>query len=404
MRVAHVPTPPPQLGERLRRERALVLRIRHTLMLNASTHAKEQELAKKRQYHPSYQHKIRYSLITMVLCILLTACTANISNNGPGSASAQCASNCTIGTGVQGVKVFVEPDTGNQLIVNTIAEAQQSVWVEMYLLTDRTIINALEAAAQRGLDVRVMLEGHPYGSSGTISPTQTLDRLRAAGVKAQVTSPDFALTHEKCMLLDGSVVYIMTANFTRSALGGTSSVTNREYGVIDTKQQDIQAVQNIFNADWSRTSAQFDDPDLVVSPINSRNDFTALINNAHNTLLIEAEEMQDSSIEQTLVNAAQRGVRVQVILPAPGNASSDSNSSGISVIKQGGVVVREDARLYMHAKIIVVDGHIAFVGSENISTASLERNRELGIIVADPTVLNTLQQTFQQDWNDSQNT
>src|SRR5581483_2284654 len=250
MRVAHVSTPPPQLGERLRRERAIVLRIRHTLMLNASTNAKEQEMAKKRQYHPSKQHKIRYSLITMVLCILLTACTANISNNGPGSASSQCASNCTIGTGVQGVKVFVEPDTGNQLIVNTIAEAQQSVWVEMYLLTDRTIINALEAAAQRGLDVRVMLEGHPYGSSGTISPTQTLDRLRAAGVKAQVTSPDFALTHEKCMILDGSVVYIMTANFTRSALGGTSSVTNREYGDIATKQQDTQAVQNIFNADW----------------------------------------------------------------------------------------------------------------------------------------------------------
>jgi len=361
-------------------------------------------LAKKMQYHPSYQHKIRYSPITMILCILLTACTANISNNGPGSDSAQCASNCTIGTGVLGVKVFVEPDTGDQLIVNAIAEAQQSVWVEMYLLTDRTIINALEAAAQRGLDVRVMLEGHPYGSSGTISPTQTLDRLRAAGVKAQETSPDFALTHEKCMLLDGSVAYIMTANFTRSALGGTSSVTNREYGVIDTKQQDIQAIQNIFNADWNRTSAQFDDPDLVVSPINSRNDFTALINNAHNTLLIEAEEMQDSSIEQTLVNAAQRGVRVQVILPSPGNSSSDSNSSGISAIKQGGVVVREDARLYMHAKIIVVDGHIAFVGSENISTASLERNRELGIIVSDPTVLNTLQQTFQQDWNDSQNT
>lgn len=338
----------------------------------------------------------------MVLCALLTACTAAMPSGGGNSGSAQCESNCTIGSGVQGVKVFVEPDTGNQLIVNAIAEAQQSVWVEMYLLTDRTIINALEAAAHRDLDVRVMLESHPYGSSGTIAPTQTLDRLRAAGVKAQETSPDFALTHEKCMILDGNVVYIMTANFTRSALGGTSSVTNREYGIIDTKQQDVQAVQNIFNADWNRTNAQFDDPNLVVSPVNSRNDFTALINSAHSTLLIEAEEMQDNGIEQALVNAAQRGVKVQVILPSPGNSSSDSNSSGISVIKQGGVTVKEDARLYMHAKIIVVDGHTAFVGSENISTASLERNRELGIIVSEPSVLNTLQQTFQQDWNDSQ--
>jgi cardiolipin synthase len=42
------------------------------------------------------------------------------------------------------------------------------------------------------------------------------------------------------------------------------------------------------------------------------------------------------------------------------------------------------------------------VGSENISTQSLDANRELGIIVSDQGVLNTLQQTFQQDWGDSQ--
>lgn len=351
------------------------------------------------------QYKISHYLITMVLCMLLTACSTNIgiNGNGTGGSSTQCQSNCTIGSGVQGVKVFVEPDTGDQLIASAITQAQTSVWVEMYLLTDRTIINALEAAAQRSIDVRVMLEAHPYGGSGSISPMQTLDRLRAAGVKAQETSPDFALTHEKGMILDGTTAYIMTANFTRSALGGTSSVTNREYGIIDTNQPDVQAVQNIFTADWNRTNAQFDDPNLVVSPVNSRNSFTTLINNAHNTLLIEAEEMQDSGIEQALMNAAQRGVKVQVILPAPSNASSDSNSAGINSIQQGGALVREDAHLYMHAKIIVADGHTAFVGSENISAASLEHNRELGIIVSDPNVLNTLQQTFQQDWSDSQN-
>ena len=81
--------------------------------------------------------------------------------------------------------------------------------------------------------------------------------------------------------------------------------------------------------------------------------------------------------------------------------SSDSNGQGISVIKQGGVQVKEDPRLYMHAKIIVADGRRAFVGSENISTQSLDRNRELGIIVADSSVLSTLHQTFLQDWSDS---
>jgi cardiolipin synthase A/B len=112
--------------------------------------------------------------------------------------------------------------------------------------------------------------------------------------------------------------------------------------------------------------------------------------------------MQDSGIEQDLSAAAQRGVTVQVILPAPSGSSSDSNSSGIATIKQGGVAVREDPRLYMHAKILIVDGQTAFVGSENISSQSLDRNREVGIIIADSSVINTLQQTFQADWGDSQ--
>ncbi len=349
-------------------------------------------------YHPSSSQKtsiisIAYSIV-LLLCILLSGCTTNISARSFGGSSGPTS----VGSGVQDVQIFVEPDAGEHNITNAIAGAQKSVWLEMYLLTDRNVIRALEEAAHRGVDVRVMLEAHPYGSG---SPAATLDRLKAAGIQAEVTNPSFALTHEKGMLIDGSTVYIMTANFTLSALGGTTSVSNREYGIIDSNSQDIQAVTDIFNADWHRTDVHFDDPNLVVSPINSRNAFTSLINSAHNTLVIEAEEMNDTNIEQALGKAAQRGVRVQVILPAPAASSGDSNSQGIQTIQQRNVQVREDTRLYMHAKIIVVDGQRAFVGSENISAASLDQNRELGIIISDPRVLSTLQQTFQRDWEDS---
>jgi phosphatidylserine/phosphatidylglycerophosphate/cardiolipin synthase-like enzyme len=207
------------------------------------------------------------------------------------------------------------------------------------------------------------------------------------------------------MIIDATTAYIMTSNFSRAALGGSSGSSgfrNREYEIVDTNSQDVQAVSAIFQADWDRTTAQFNDPNLVVSPVNSRNAFNALISSAHSTLLIEAEEMNDTALEQALANAAQHGVHVQVILPSPRGSSGDSNSQGIAAIKQGGVQVREDPRLYMHAKIIVVDGQKAFVGSENISTQSLDQNRELGIIVSDAGVLHTLAQTFGQDWGDSQ--
>jgi cardiolipin synthase A/B len=41
---------------------------------------------------------------------------------------------------------------------------------------------------------------------------------------------------------------------------------------------------------------------------------------------------------------------------------------------------------------------ITFTGSENFSSTSLDENRELGIVLADPTALATLTHTFEQDW------
>ncbi|HTK11223.1 MAG TPA: phospholipase D-like domain-containing protein, partial [Ktedonobacteraceae bacterium] len=350
---------------------------------------------------PSY--KFLVALLLLLFCVLFSSCSTNITLPADGSAFTSCQdTTCTpsastssqgVGTGAQGVKVFVEPDAGSKVITDAINQAQKSVWLEMYLLTNRNVITALEETAHRNIDVRVMLEAHPYGG-GSVSPTETLDTLHAAGVKTKTTSPDFALTHEKGMIIDGTTAFITTANFTLAALGDSKSTKNREYGIIDTDPQDVQTVITIFNADWNRSSLQqIDAPNLVVSPIDSRKDFLTLIGSAKKSLSIEAEEMQDTQIEQALSDAANHGIQVQVILPK--GSSSDSNGKGITAIERSGVQVKESSKLYMHAKIIIVDGQQAFVGSENISTASLNRNRELGIIVSDAAVLNTLQSTFQ---------
>lgn len=294
------------------------------------------------------------------------------------------------------VTVFVEPAAGETPILNAINNATSSIYVELYLLTDTNVLNALENAARKGLDVRVMLDPDPYGV-GTSQPAQTLQALSNAGAQTRDTSPSFTYTHEKGMVIDGKTAYIMTCNFTKSALGGSSSTTNREYGIIDTESTDVAAFLGIFNADWNRTSYTLSDNDLVLSPVNSRSDFVALINQAQTSLKIEAEEMQDSNVEQAIVNAQARGVNVQVILPS----NDSSNTSGITTLKNGGVSVYEDTHYYMHAKLIIADGHEAFVGSENISTTSLDANRELGILISKASVVSTLATTFSSDLADS---
>lgn len=342
-------------------------------------------------------HSLYTFLLAIALSLLLVGCDVSVSL--PGSSSSNnggCQGNCTLGTGVQGIQVFVEPNAGESPVVDAIESAKKSVWLEMYILSDSKVIHALEDAGNHSVDVRVMLEPHPFGAS---PPTKTMDELQAAGVKVEASDPSFTLTHEKGMVIDGTTAFIMTSNFSRAGLGGyssSSSDNDRDYGIIDTNSQDIQTVAAIFQADWNRSSVQISDANLVVSPVNSRNDLTTLLNSAKSSIFIESEEMNDSNIEQVLTNAAHRGVKVEVILP-----SGTSNNAGISAIQPGGVQVHEDNVLYMHAKLIIIDGQKAFVGSENFSAQSLDHNRELGIIVADQSALQTLQQTFQQDWEAS---
>jgi cardiolipin synthase A/B len=341
------------------------------------------------------RHKPLFIVICTTLLLIIVAAGALTSVR---SAQAAAHSVNTLGTGRStGVKVFVEPAAGETPILNAINNATSSIDLEIYLITDQNIISALENAAENGITVRVLLEPHP---DGTVSPTpaSTLAALANAGAQTEDSSPAFALTHEKGMVIDDATAYIMTCNFSKSALGGSSSTTNREYGIIDTTKTDVTGVLNIFNADWNRSAYNsVSDSDLVVSPINARSDFTALINQASSSLIIEAEEMEDSGVEQAIVNAAARGVTVQVILPS----DDSSNNAGITTIEDGGASVKEDAHYYMHAKIIVVDGKEAFVGSENISTYSLDKNRELGILIQNASILSTLQSTFNTDWSAS---
>lgn len=342
------------------------------------------------------KHPIKMTFPTLLVALLLwlTACS-------PEPASTSSRTNTTpVGSGVQDVHVFVEPDAGDGTIIDAITGAHRSIWLEIYILSDQRITNALMEAAHRGLDVRVLLEIHPYGS-GLIPPRKMLDRLSAAGVQARASNPTFALTHEKGMLIDDTSAYIMTCNFSLSALGRGRSTLNREYGIIDTHAQDIQAVHNIFQADWDHTSTTITNSNLIVSPQNSRHALTTLIQRTRTTLWIEAEELQDSEIERALIDATHRHVQVHIILPAPTSGTTDSNHQGIATVETAGVSVREDTRLYMHAKIMIADGRAAFVGSENFSAASLDSNRELGILVASQNVLSTIERAFQQDWNDS---
>ncbi len=287
------------------------------------------------------------------------------------------------------VSLFEEPKDGREPILNAITDAKKEVLLEVYLLSDKQIIQALEDARSRGITVDVMLEEHPFGG-GSLNQT-TEKKLIASGISVEWSSPSFALTHEKAVVIDSSEVFVLSQNLTASSFS-----KNREYDVLDTDLKDVSEVRAIFIDDWERKSFTPTNSHLIVSPDNSRSGITGLIESSTKTIDIEIEDINDPQIVSLL---SQDGKKMQVRLITPTLSQVSSNAEALKTLKKEGVLVRTLSSPYMHAKLILVDDTKAYVGSVNLSTQSMDKNRELGILLSQSDGITMLSQTFKQDWS-----
>ena len=148
--------------------------------------------------------------LALLLClVVLAGCDYNDTGGSVPTPFAGCsAATCTVPVGLSQAQVFIKPRDKEKPITQAIATATRSVWVEVYLRPDLAVIHALQDAASRHVDVRVLLEVHPFGG-GDVSAQKTLQALRLASVKAQASEPAFTYTHAKTMPVDGATLYVM---------------------------------------------------------------------------------------------------------------------------------------------------------------------------------------------------
>jgi phosphatidylserine/phosphatidylglycerophosphate/cardiolipin synthase-like enzyme len=164
----------------------------------------------------------------------------------------------------------------------------------------------------------------------------------------------------------------------------------------------VQEIEEVFDADWDYRPVTPDEPSLVWSPVNSRDKILGLINNATTTLEVYNEEVNDPECISALVAAAKRGVAVRVIVADLGEDGQNGNAPALATLNAGGVRAKSITSLYIHAKMVLADygtpAQVAYIGSENLGTVSLDQNRELGILVTEEPVLDRLESVFSQDW------
>lgn len=107
--------------------------------------------------------------------------------------------------------IMILPDDTAREIIAAIDTAKVSLSIKMFLFSDPGLINALIAAKNRCVKVKVML--NPSRNNGEQENEETKKILQEAGIEVRDSNPFFSITHEKSMVVDERMAFIKSLNW-----------------------------------------------------------------------------------------------------------------------------------------------------------------------------------------------
>jgi cardiolipin synthase A/B len=332
-------------------------------------------------------------------------------------------------------------------MAQAISQATSEIWLATYIFnTDPggdVIAQALADAAQRGVQVRVVLDG--FGCKASFPQLSSV--LVPAGVQLTIFRPlkrwwnwlqpgQLRRLHQKLCVVDGRVGFV----------GGINMLDDRldlKHGWTDAPRLDfavqfsgpaVQAVEQTISAVWTRAqlgrhfkqevtsiaregqplanakrlirrlrmtqNLGLPSPAAQMQPMHAafvlrdnvrqrrtiERSYIDAIRRAQTRVdLISAYFYPGREFRRALVEAAERGVKVRLLL----QGKLDYLMAGLAAralydeLLGHGVRIYEYTPAFLHAKVAVVDDDWATVGSSNIDPLSLLLNLEANIVVRD---------------------
>jgi cardiolipin synthase len=291
--------------------------------------------------------------------------------------------------------LIVLPDDTAKSILDPINAAKHALNIRMFLFTDPTLLDAVIAAKHRGVNVRVML--NPARRDGKSDNEKASKTLIAAGIKVRDSSPAFALTHQKSMVIDDTTGFIESLNWETRDLTET-----RDYAVVTTDEIEVAEMVKCFDADWKQKAFRpHPESQLIWCPNDGRERIAAFIDGAKETLWLQNERYQDTVIIERLVRAVNRGVNVH-IMARPAHKLKRNKLveaiGGLRIMHDVGAKVHTLKHLKLHGKMLLADEKRAIVGSINLTPGSFDARRELAIETDAKHLVKRLVEVSHHDW------
>jgi len=274
------------------------------------------------------------------------------------------------------VKLIIQPDDGVAPLLAAIKSAKTRVDIAIFRADRKDIENALKAAAARGVKVTALIAHVNRGGAANLRKLEI--RFLEEGVIVARTADDLIRYHDKFLIVDRRVLYVLSFNFTHLDIDHS-----RGFGLVTTNSAWVREGIKLFRADCTRSTYKAGMDTMVVSPANSRKVFGEFLRRAKKQLLIYDPKISDKEMLRILQDRAKAGVEIRIIGKIGGNFKFDSQRL---------------AHHRLHTRTIIRDGRQAFVGSQSLRPAELDSRRELGLIIKDAKAVKRLIETFESDW------
>lgn len=370
----------------------------------------------------------------------------------------------------------VGPDSNQELVVSAIRSARHELLINIYQLDAPAIVEAILDKINQGITVNLLVEASPVGGIGS-TERRALNKIESAiqarglrnqhlymmGVQGRGEHRRYRFDHAKYIVIDSSQVFVSSENFTSSGHTQAGQVGNRGWDALLSDSALAQRLTTIFQEDTdpryndvreyevfstvelnSRDSAprlrdlpaypaqsgEVQAVSLVTSP-QSLDGIVEFIRSARHQLRIEQmslplnwrenSEYQDPIVTE-LVNAANRGVRVQVLLnddqvfkPSHPRGDEDhARGNELTVQYLNNHASRQglplEARIvnvsalqitYIHNKGMIADNQGVFVSSINGTRNSIMNNREVAVALSSRDAAAYFTPVFDFDWSQS---
>jgi cardiolipin synthase len=146
-------------------------------------------------------------------------------------------------------------ETASLFFVSALSAAKERVWLSAaYFVPDDAVMKALELAALRGVDVRVITTGKPDSWPVFLAAFHYIERLKGLGIRFYAYTPGFM--HQKVMLVDDHIASVGTHNF-----DNRSFRLNFEVSSVIVDESFASEMEQMFLADFEH--AEVIDPDTL---------------------------------------------------------------------------------------------------------------------------------------------